>query len=177
MNDCHVQQVAHLSIYCFLLSSIISSFLNVSKIAQNSSLSMKSNVNSHLIMAVFFCLFPLYLCAYPADHQQMMMPNYQQQNHENSYDYRRPVALNALSLNSQIVSAPKNISPCPRVFRYLYNGEEWEGRLRVDKPAPRGMPSFLRVEMSVGFKFNSVSCNETLSEINLMIFYFLFRNL
>lgn len=114
---------------------------------------MKSNINLIFhIMAVIFCLFSLSLCTYPVDNNGLV-ENYQRNNDENSFDFRRPGALSA-----QIVSVTRpNVTPCPRVFRYLFDGEDWEGRVRVDKPAPRGLPSYLRVEMSVGFKYDSVS--------------------
>lgn len=114
---------------------------------------MKSITDIHHIMAVFFCLFAFALCSYPTDNR-ITDKNYQQNHDDNSFDFKRPGALNA-----QIVSVSRpNVSPCPRVFRYLFDGEEWEGRVKVDSPAPRGLPSYLRVEMSVGFKYNSVSC-------------------
>lgn len=134
---------------------------------------MKSNDNSHQIMAVFFCLFPFSFCAYPANNQQMIINYQQNHNTNNNFDFRRGAALS----NNQIVSVSKpNVSPCPRVFRYLFDGEEWEGRLQIEKPAPRGLPSFLKVEMSVGFKYNSVSCSKKRFKIILIEFLF-FRNM
>lgn len=109
------------------------------------------NCQQFQIMAVIFCLFAFALCNLSEEHNQFNT-NY----HQNQLNYQNKIN----SLNAQIVSVPKNFaSPCPKVFRYIFDGDEWEGWLRVRNPAPRGLPSFLRVQMSIGINYNSVSIN------------------
>lgn len=114
-------------------------------------------------MAVIFCLFAFTLCNHiPADNQ--VIENY----NEHSLNYQK-----AGSLAAQIVSVPKNnISPCPQVFRYIFDGSEWAGALRVQNPAPRGYPSFLRVQMTVGFNYKSVSFKKFNFSIFLQLYSF-----
>lgn len=76
-------------------------------------------------------------------------------SHESTHD---SIPLKGASLAVQTVSIHQNyISPCPKVFRYIFNGDEWQGLLHVKKTAPRGLPSFLRIQMTIGFNYSSVS--------------------
>lgn len=63
-----------------------------------------------------------------------------------------------LPLRAQVISVPRDyFSPCPERFRYTFNGKEWFGLVVVKKPAPKGVLSKLKIQMSVGFHFSSVS--------------------
>lgn len=100
-------------------------------------------------MAAIFCLFSVTLCNLASNE---VTDNSINLSNENS---RQDLAM---SLNAQLITVPRvYISPCPESFRYTFNGKEWFGLIVVKKPAPRGTTSKLKVLLSVGFHFSSVS--------------------
>lgn len=63
-----------------------------------------------------------------------------------------------LPLSAQFVTVQRQLfSHCPEIFRYAFNGKEWHGLLVIARPAPKGVPSRLKVLLSIGFYLSSVS--------------------
>lgn len=61
-------------------------------------------------------------------------------------------------LSVQFVTVQRHLfSHCPDIFRYSFNGKEWFGLLIIHRPAPKGVPSRLKVLLSIGFYLSSVS--------------------
>lgn len=106
-------------------------------------------------MAAIFCLFSVTLCKF-AGHDVVENTN------NLNLDYNNHHQQETLPLSAQIVTVPRiYISPCPQSFRYTFNGKEWFGLVVIAKPAPRGVPSKLKVLLSVGFHLSSVSSENT----------------
>uniref|UniRef100_A0A1B0CQ41 Trypsin-like serine protease n=1 Tax=Lutzomyia longipalpis TaxID=7200 RepID=A0A1B0CQ41_LUTLO len=61
----------------------------------------------------------------------------------------------------QLISCQGN-SPCPRIFRYIYNGQEWQGAIEVNSP-PIGVTMNLIVVLLVPQKIH----NENLGSLEL----------
>jgi hypothetical protein len=109
---------------------------------------MKNKTNR--TMAAIFCLFSVALCKFSGND---LIEN---TNHLNIND--NDVKQDHLPLSAQIITVPRvYISPCPESFRYTFNGKEWFGLVVIGKPAPRGIPSRLKIVLSVGFHLSSVS--------------------
>lgn len=95
-------------------------------------------------MAAIFCLFSVAMCS--SSHN----------------DVSNGLSLEgngvATPLSAQIISVPRvYISPCPVAFRYAFNGREWFGLVVVGNPARAGIPSKLKVILSLGFHYSFVS--------------------
>ena len=62
-----------------------------------------------------------------------------------------------IPLKNQVVNIPRfYVSPCPEMFRYIFNGHEWMGLATIRKPAPKGKNSKIKILLSVGFHYSSV---------------------
>ncbi|XP_055679535.1 serine protease gd-like [Lutzomyia longipalpis] len=66
-----------------------------------------------------------------------------------------------VSVLVQLISCQGN-SPCPRIFRYIYNGQEWQGAIEVNSP-PIGVTMNLIVVLLVPQKIH----NEILGSLEL----------
>lgn len=94
-------------------------------------------------MAATLCLFSLAFCSVSNE------PN----NNGNDLNSNQH-----LSLSAQVVSIPRTfVSPCPQSFRYTFDGQDWFGIVTITTPAPRGIPSIIKVILSVPVKLSSVS--------------------
>lgn len=101
-------------------------------------------------MAAIFCLFSVTLCRFAGDTPDNSL-SLDNRNDDFNQDLVMPLA-------TQFVTVPRvYISPCPEYFRYTFNGKQWFGLLVINNPARPGIPSRLRVELSLGFQLNSVS--------------------
>lgn len=106
-------------------------------------------------MAAIFCLFSVALCKFP-EHSISQHSNHLETN-------------SVLPLSAQLVTVPRvYISPCPESFRYTFNGKEWFGLVVIGKPARRGIPSRLKVQLSVGFNYNSVSFRVSQEQLEII---------
>jgi hypothetical protein len=97
-------------------------------------------------MAVIFCLFTLILCKLA--------------NNEISDTFieNDNAIQNSVGLNAQLITIPRvYISPCPEVYRYTYNGKEWNGLVIIKRPTPKGVTSKIKIILSIGFHLSSVS--------------------
>ena len=96
-------------------------------------------------MAAIFCLFSVTLCKLATQDvpESMSLSN----THHNSPQQPTP----------QLINVPRQyISPCPNYFRYTFNGKEWFGLLAVP-PLPLGRTFHMKVFLSLGISYNSVS--------------------
>lgn len=59
-------------------------------------------------------------------------------------------------LKTATQSAP--VSPCPKMFQYRFDGQEWYGLLSVKDPE-KGKPLHLKVALSLRGKPSTVSIN------------------
>lgn len=58
----------------------------------------------------------------------------------------------------KVINVPRVYnSPCPKIFRYIFDGKEWSGVVMIKNPAPKGKPSETKVVLSIGFRYTSVS--------------------
>lgn len=98
-------------------------------------------------MAAALCLFSIAFCNLSSESSS-------EANDLNSNQH--------LSLAAQVVSIPRTfVSPCPQSFRYTFDGQDWFGIVTVTTPAPRGIPSRIKVILSVPVKLNSVGSFES----------------
>lgn len=95
-------------------------------------------------MAAIFCLFSVALCK---------LTNQGVSNETNLGNSNEK----GMPLTAQLITVPRvYISPCPESFRYTFNGKEWFGLVVIAKTAPAGVPSRIKVILSVGLHLNSV---------------------
>jgi hypothetical protein len=101
-------------------------------------------------MAAIFCLFSVTLCK--------LSSNEISNEPSNSLSDGSNQNNQVMGLSAQLVTVPRvYISPCPEIFRYTFNGKEWFGLAVVPNPARRGITSRLKVILTLGFNFQSVS--------------------
>lgn len=63
-----------------------------------------------------------------------------------------------IPLNAQLVTVPRiYVSPCPKIFRYTFNGKEWFALIVIKNPAPKGFTSRIKIVLSVGVHLSAVS--------------------
>lgn len=102
-------------------------------------------------MAAIFCLFSVALCKFK--NEDVSNGPIMSSDDANYSDKGIP-------LSAQLITVPRvYISPCPETFRYTFNGKEWFGLVVIAKPAHVGIPSRIKVVLSVGFQLNSVCQN------------------
>lgn len=104
-------------------------------------------------MAAIYCLFSVALCKISS---QGVMENPSSLQYDNEFKHD---SVSILPLSVQIITVPRAyISPCPEIYRYVHiNGKEWFGLVVIPNPAARGIPSRLKVQLSIGFRLTSVS--------------------
>lgn len=97
-------------------------------------------------MASLFCLFSVALCNLNSQNSQGV------ENRAGFSDIK-----NEMPLASQFVTVPRvYTSPCPKFFRYTFNGQQWFGLIAMPS-VPTGRMLQLRVLLTIGFDLNSVS--------------------
>lgn len=102
-------------------------------------------------MAAIFCLFSVTLCKFSGHDIS------QNSNHLSIHDNNEG-GNSVMPLSAQFVTVPRvYISPCPESFRYTFNGKEWFGLVVIGKPARPGIPSRIKIQLSVGFHLSAVS--------------------
>lgn len=115
-------------------------------------------------MAAALCVFSLILCKIASDDISMYSNNALSENINSGL---------GIPLKAQVVNVPRFfISPCPEMFRYMFNGNEWMGLATINKPAPKGINSKIKIVLSVGFHFSSVRFEETFERYILTVYIF-----